>query len=121
MTAQTRGCVPLLVQHVLQEAPAFPTAGPAAVQARALCGQLEGAQAAPRSPAGRGLAHLASQALYLIQAQKPFGPRILPQLLPEGFQAWGEAGEAGSWASVPHAGQRPEAGFATEEAGATWK
>lgn len=81
--------LPLLVQHLLQQAPALPAAGSAAMQAQALRGQLEGAQAAPRRPAGGALAHLASQPLELVQAQKPFGPRALPQLLPKGFQAWG--------------------------------
>lgn len=93
--------LPLLVQHFLQQASALPVASPTAVQARALRGQREGAQAAPRGPAGGGLAHLASQPLDLVQAQEPFGPRILPQLLPEGFQAWREANEDALWASTP--------------------
>lgn len=89
LQGRARADLPLLVQHVLQQAPALPAAGPATVQAQALRGQLEGARAAPRRPAGGGLAHLASQPLELVQAQKPSGPRALPQLLPKGFQAWG--------------------------------
>lgn len=98
--------VPLLVQDFFQQAPALPAAGPAAVQARTLRRQLEGAQAAPGGTAGAGgQAHLASQPLDLVQAQEPFGPPVLPQLLPEGFQPWGEGGRPG-WS----AGLLPEAG-----------
>ena len=39
--------LPLLLQHVLQHAPALPAAGSTAVQAWALRGQLEGMRAAP--------------------------------------------------------------------------
>lgn len=92
------------MQHLLQQAPALPAAGPAAMQAWALSRQLESAQASPSGPAGRGLAHLASQPLDLVQAQKPFGPRVLPQLLPKGFQAWGEADGDGLWPFIPSPG-----------------
>lgn len=92
-THRRRAGLPLLVQHLFQQASALPAAGPTTMHARALCGQLEGAQAAPRGSAGGGLAHLASQSLDLVQPQESFGPCILPQLLPEGFQAWGEADE----------------------------
>jgi hypothetical protein len=67
---------------------------------------MEGTQATPGGPVGGGLAHLASQPLDLVQPQEPFGPRILPQLLPEGLQSCGDT-EAISGLQLPAQGQSP--------------
>lgn len=56
---------------------------------------LEGAHGTPCCPrgGGGGLTHLPSKAFDFIQAEKPLGSSVLPQLLPKSLQACGTRGE----------------------------
>lgn len=70
---------PLLVENILQQAWAWGW-------------QLQGVEGSAGGPGGGGQAHVAGQPLDLVQAQQALGPGVLPNLLPEGFQAWKGSG-----------------------------
>lgn len=54
---------------------------------------LERAHGTPCCPRGGGLTHLPSKAFDFIQAEKPLGSSVLPQLLPKSLQACGTRGK----------------------------
>lgn len=84
---------PLLLQHLLQEASSLSAAPTAAVHAGVRLRVLERAHGTPCCPRWGGLTHLPSKAFDFIQAEKPLGSSVLPQLLPKSLQACGTWGK----------------------------